>query len=105
VALTVESKHHLHTQLEKIMDKEASVTMMEAIPPFDWSEVALKKDIDATFATTFASHRAEINESIAQLTINLHKDMNSLSNRMVTWMITMNSATAAIIAAIVIFAK
>lgn len=87
------------------MDKEAAVTMMEAIPPFDWSEVALKKDIENLISSKFETNRAEVAKEIAELKTDLHKEFGELSNRLVTWMITMNSATAAIIAAIVIFAK
>lgn len=87
------------------MDNEAAVTMMEAIPPFDWSEVALKKDIEASLSAAFAIARAETNEAIGKSTLALQKEIQASSNRLVTWMIAMNSATLALVAAMIIFAK
>ncbi len=94
MALTIESKHHLHTQLELIMDKEAAVTMMEAIPPFDWSEVALKNDIDS---------------AIDKQTIAFQKEIHDQTKSMIKWVIGGNSvliaAFAAIMSALVIFVR
>lgn len=94
MALTIESKHHLHTQLELIMDKEAAVTMMEAIPPFDWSEVALKNDIES---------------AIDKQTITFQKEIHDQTKSMIKWVIGGNSvliaAFAAIMSALVIFVR
>lgn len=90
MALTIESKHHLHTQLELIMDKEAASTMMEIVAPFDWSELATKKDLQIL--------KAELNESIA-------KSTEGLARTFVGWMLTGNSILVAAFAAVVIFAK
>jgi hypothetical protein len=98
VALSIESKHHLHTQLELIMDKDAAVTMMEAIPPFNWSEVALKKDIETA-----------IGSAIDKQTIAFQKEIHDQTKNMIKWVIGGNSllvaAFAAIVSALVIFAK
>ena len=76
------------------MEKEAAVTMMEAIPPFDWSEVALKKDIDAAFSLA----REETKSAITQA-------MHDQTRTFVGWMFAGNSVLVAAFAAIVIFAK
>ncbi|MEI8287053.1 MAG: hypothetical protein WCG15_07130 [Actinomycetes bacterium] len=72
------------------MDKEAAVTMMEAFPPFDWSEVLLKKDLDI--------FESKIHGYISQV-------MEKQTKTFVGWMFTGNSILIAAFAAIVIFAK
>ena len=72
------------------MDKDAAVTMMEAIPPFDWSEVALKKDIET---------------AIDKQTILFQKEIAKATRTFIGWMFAGNSVLVAAFAAIVIFAK
>jgi hypothetical protein len=81
-------------QLEKIMDKEAAATMMEAFPPFDWSEVALKKDI---------ADAIEISD--VRMHAHIAKVMEKQTRAFAGWMFTGNSILIAAFAAIVIFAK
>ena len=76
------------------MDKEAAATMMEAIPPFDWSEVVLKKDLDAGFLLMREETKAAISQA-----------MNQQTKTFVGWMFAGNSVLVAAFAAIVIFAK
>lgn len=97
MALTIESKHHLHTQLELIMDKEAATTMMEAIPPFDWSEVATKKDLQIL--------KTELNATISNFAVSIRKDMADQTGRYIGWMIGLYAATVAAVTAIIQFAK
>ena len=76
------------------MDKDAAVTMMEAIPPFDWSEVALKKDIETA-----------IGSAIDKQTIAFQKEIAKATRTFIGWMFAGNSVLVAAFAAIVIFAK
>lgn len=80
------------------MDKDAAVTMMEAIPPFDWSEVALKKDIEIA-----------IESAIDKQTIAFQKEIHDQTKTMIKWVIGGNSlliaAFAAIMSALVIFVR
>lgn len=91
------------------MDKEAAVTMMEAIPPFDWSEVALKNDIENSFALAKAETKAAIDSAIDKQTITFQKEIHDQTKNMIKWVIGGNSlliaAFAAIVSALVIFAK
>lgn len=76
------------------MDKEAAVTMMEGIPPFDWTEVALKKDIEKSFALAKAETAAAIAESTQAQT-----------KTFVGWMLTGMTILIAASTAITHFAK
>ncbi len=91
------------------MDKEAAVTMMEAIPPFDWSEVALKKDIENSFALAKVETKTAIDSAIDKQTIEFQKEIHDQTKNMIKWVIGGNSmlvaAFAAIVSALVIFAK
>lgn len=76
------------------MDKDAAVTMMEAIPPFDWSEVALKSDIE----TAIAISDAKMKEFIATSQVKMTKTF-------VGWMLTGMTILVAAVTAITMFAK
>lgn len=39
-------RFEMHTALRKVMGDEVADTMMEYMPPFGWSDVARKSDID-----------------------------------------------------------
>ncbi len=87
------------------MDKEAAVTMMEAIPPFDWSDIALKKDIENSFALAKAETKALLDKQ----TITFQKEIHNQTKSMIKWVIGGNSlliaAFAAIMSALVIFVR
>lgn len=63
---------------------------MDSIPPFDWSEVLLKKDLDI--------FEGKIHGYISQV-------MEKQTRTFIGWMFTGNSILIAAFAAIVIFAK
>lgn len=39
-------RFEMHTQLRHVMGEEVADTMMEYMPPFGWSDVARKSDLD-----------------------------------------------------------
>ena len=76
------------------MDKEAAVTMMEAIPPFDWNEVALKNDIETA-----------IDSAIDKQTIAFQKELHGVTKTFVGWMLTGMTVLVGAVTAITHFAK
>ena len=78
---------------------------MERIPPFDWSEVALKKDIENSFALAEAETKALLDKQ----TIAFQQEIHNQTKNMIKWVIGGNSlliaAFAAIMSALVIFVR
>lgn len=40
-----QARHRLFTRVEEVLGPEPAGTLMELLPPFDWSEVAMKSDL------------------------------------------------------------
>lgn len=40
-----QARHELHKRAEEVLGPEPAGTLMELLPPFDWSEVAMKSDL------------------------------------------------------------
>ena len=91
------------------MDKEAAVTMMEAIPPFDWNEVALKNDIETAIDSAIDKQTIAFQKDISTLTIAFQQEIHNQTKSMIKWVIGGNSlliaAFAAIMSALVIFVR
>jgi len=47
VAITEQSRHHLHTKLEQVLGSEEAAVLMEHLPPVGWADVATKRDLDS----------------------------------------------------------
>lgn len=46
MAITDESRYHLHQRLESVLGHEEAATLMEHLPPVGWADVATKRDLD-----------------------------------------------------------
>jgi hypothetical protein len=46
MAITEETRHHLHQRLEAVLGPEEAASLMEHLPPRGWGDVATKVDLD-----------------------------------------------------------
>ena len=96
MAMTEEARHELYEALKEQLGRAPAATLMEAIPPVGWADVATKQDIvllksdlvqleeridlrldllKAEFRTEMQALRADVNERIVDLQRNLFLGM------------------------------
>jgi hypothetical protein len=46
MAITEETRHHLHQRLEQVLGPEEATTLMAHLPPVGWADVATRHDLD-----------------------------------------------------------
>lgn len=70
MAVDERARHELYQQLERIVGKEATDTLMAYLPPTGWADVATKADVRAL--------GAELRGEIAQLRGEMRGEIGSL---------------------------
>ena len=74
MAITDESRFHLHQRLAEVLGQEEASTLMEHLPPVGWADVATRRDLDhafthleATFDRQLALQRSEFTDRFGQI--------------------------------------
>jgi hypothetical protein len=92
VATTEQSRRRLHRELTDVMGEERATMLVDHLPPFDWTELATKRDLaDAEqrlthdmselrteLARDMAQVRSDLSRDIAEVRAELHHEVNRL---------------------------
>lgn len=71
MAITEETRHHLHQRLEAVLGSEEAATLMEHLPPRGWGDVTTKGDLDHLQAIT----KRDLDAATARLRTELKGDI------------------------------
>lgn len=88
---------HLRADLIRAIGEQSTETLMNSVPPFDWSQVATKEDLRSlvtrdefresirSLEVALANFRSDTLRSIAELSQNLHQELRQQTSRIVTF--------------------
>jgi hypothetical protein len=121
MAVTDESRHHLHQKLDEVLGPDDAITLMNHLPPVGWADVATKRDLDhqdvllrheldavrGDFRLEIAAVRTELRQEITDLGTDLRKeiadfgtevrkDMNRLTWQLIGTMVTLFAIAMAV---------
>ncbi|CAN5857029.1 hypothetical protein BH23ACT2_BH23ACT2_20510 [soil metagenome] len=74
MAITEETRHHLHQRLEAVLGPEEAASLMEHLPPRGWGDVATKVDLDHLQTVT----KQDLDLAIERLRTELKGDIAEL---------------------------
>lgn len=85
MAITDESRFHLHQRLEAVLGHEEASTLMEHLPSVGWADVATKRDLDhlehsirQDLALGLTELRGELTAGLATGRADMQASMNRL---------------------------
>ena len=116
MAMTEAGRHELYEALKEAIGMNPATTLMEAIPPVGWADIATKRDLDNQLALIradfdalraevggiHAEHggiRAEVAGGLDQLRAELYKSQMSLQRTLLLGMLAAQTAFAAVLLA------
>ena len=97
MSVDAKARHRLHTKLEKVLGADEADTLMQAVPPYAWNQIATKDYLDLKLEVLESRLTGFFHEQIAGVRADLSVQTRTMILAMVATVISLAGLFAALV--------